>query len=1323
MAGKSTISITFKLDGDGKGFKDLSQNADGLKQAMTAAIVEANKLKSSLVNWSQGVQALGAVSNAVSQLNGTLQSITEDSRAFGGAMKAANTMAGKNAEGFAKLKGEVAELSKTIPVARDQLANGLYQVISNGVPEDNWINYLEKSAKASVGGIADLSEVVKVTSTVIKNYGLGWGAAESIQDKIQLTAKNGVTSFEQLAQALPRVTANASTLGVSIDELMASFATLTGVSGNTNEVATQMAAIFTALVKPSSEATEMAEKMGITFNAASIKAAGGLRNFLTSLDAAVKQYATSNGVLEQEVYAKLFGSAESLRALTPLTGQLADKFSENVDAMANSAGTINEAYGTMSSTGGAVTQMLKNQLGAITDVVAGYAGAIMPMISFTAQLGVSIMSVTSLIKTLKALNIQQVLLTVRSKAGGAAMLLFGLNASRSAAFTRVFSAALKSGAYSATAFKIALKGLMITTVVGAAVVAVTSLIEYFANKTDEATEKTNEFSEAEDAYKSAAANAKVELDNEIKSLGNLITAKKDTTEAVSHLNAVYGDLFGSHKTAAEWYDVLTKKSQIYVKQIGYEAQAKVLATKLAEKQIELEDNYAKRRDLWKSGGAGHTTPKVNVVDKDSGEIIGTSGGNFVESDALKSLKDSARGLIPEIQALQRQLGIAQSHMADCSKQMAAVDAQMGHSGKTLSVSKMNWQQVSDAIDKTEKKLKNTTDSKEIAKLKAYNTQLHERKKALDKTLGLDAFKKTGSKTKNKPVADPKTYQQLSTNIEYWKKKLTGANTAEQQQIRANIQIWEKKKAAIELAQKAADRPTEIKTLQDVEKELDYLQALRKTANKEDLANIDKLINQTELLGAAMERPAKLESLQDIDKEIEYQRKLRATANKEAISGIDAEINKLETLKNYIENSTVIETPDKALKTYEQLNIKLSYYNDLLEKATEEQRPEIQKHINDIEGIKKAWDDSLAALKKPADISQLDTIEKLDEAIRYYQEQQNKQSADEIQNTQRTIDALEAKRKAMQRGVEIPSMQKEIAEINELSGREFKIKVKGIGFDALTDKIRELQKQLNDTENPVTGAQRKDIEEMISTYEQWRRASISSFDTVKTGWDSIKGIGDSITSITDALEGNGNAWQRVTAIIDGFIQLYESISAIVGIINMLTTASTAHAAAKAGEAAATTATATAQGAETATQTAAAVAMIPVIVANKLATASYMELASAMYFAAHASIPFAGFGIAAGFVSAATAMVEAVGVMPFAKGGVVSGPTLALVGEYAGASNNPEVIAPLDKLRSMIQPQGAGIGGNVRFVIEGRKLVGVLSNETRLAAKSGRKSNIK
>mgnify|MGYP002624083598 CR=1 FL=1 len=63
----------------------------------------------------------------------------------------------------------------------------------------------------------------------------------------------------------------------------------------------------------------------------------------------------------------------------------------------------------------------------------------------------------------------------------------------------------------------------------------------------------------------------------------------------------------------------------------------------------------------------------------------------------------------------------------------------------------------------------------------------------------------------------------------------------------------------------------------------------------------------------------------------------------------------------------------------------------------------------------------------------------------------------------------------------------------------------------------------------------------------------------------------------------------------------------------------------------------------------------------------------------------------------------GFQKFAAGGIVSGPTLGLVGEYAGARSNPEVIAPLDKLKSLL-PQGGGamtLGGE--FVVRGQDLV--------------------
>ena len=60
------------------------------------------------------------------------------------------------------------------------------------------------------------------------------------------------------------------------------------------------------------------------------------------------------------VYGSLFGSAESLRALIPLTGELKDKFVENVGQMGDAAGTCNEAFEQMSSTGASQFQMLKN---------------------------------------------------------------------------------------------------------------------------------------------------------------------------------------------------------------------------------------------------------------------------------------------------------------------------------------------------------------------------------------------------------------------------------------------------------------------------------------------------------------------------------------------------------------------------------------------------------------------------------------------------------------------------------------------------------------------------------------------------------------------------------------------------------------------------------------------------------------------------------------------------------------------------------------------------------------------------------------------------
>ena len=101
--------------------------------------------------------------------------------------------------------------------------------------------------------------------------------------------------------------------------------------------------------------------------------------------------------------------------------------------------------------------------------------------------------------------------------------------------------------------------------------------------------------------------------------------------------------------------------------------------------------------------------------------------------------------------------------------------------------------------------------------------------------------------------------------------------------------------------------------------------------------------------------------------------------------------------------------------------------------------------------------------------------------------------------------------------------------------------------------------------------------------------------------------------------------------------------------------------------------------------------------------------------------AGANIAASFTGAAAIftqpafMAQMVGgvlaafaaIPKFADGGIVSGPTMGLMGEYPGARSNPEVIAPLNKLQSMIGDKGStnvNVGGE--FVMRGSDLVVVL-----------------
>lgn len=1206
------IKFNVKLVVDGKEqLVTATSTAEELRRVLDSAKTSSQKLNAALVNFNQAVMAANNVTNAISQISGALNGVTEESRSFSAAMNAANTMAGKSGEDFAKLKGQVAELSKSIPVVRDELANGLYQVISNGVPEDNWIAFLQKSAKASVGGIADLGETVKVTSTIIKNYGLSWDKAGDVQDKIQLTAKNGVTSFEQLAQALPRVTSNAATLGVSIDELMATFATLTGVSGNTAEVSTQLAAIFTALVKPSSEASKMAQQMGIEFDAAAIKAAGGMRNFLTDLDKNVKAYASKSGMLEQEIYGKLFGSAESLRALGPLTGQLAAKFNENVEAMKGSAGTIDDAFSIMSSSGAASLQILKNKFAEVGDAIASTMGGIMPVLNITAQIGNTVIAVTAMVSGLKNLAKIQAIVKVRTMAMNAASLVWNATSVRMNALVQVCSASFRGAAVSATTLKLAIQGLLISTGVGVAIVALTEVIAAFTSKSADAQTQAEDTAESMKGIGDAADDIKTAYDSALKNTYADLMAKYEKLKAgwralsteqqkmawIKDNQSAFNELRLKIGNVTEAENIFNRKTDAVVEAFKQRALAAAYAAKLTalyQRQIELLDKKQKITktiaDDAKQGGRhakeGDIVPESWRSDR-YGKVGRDGQWRFTKVGAERYNGTNVSGntqinsVDKEIESVNRQIG-------DTQKQLTT---RLNTARSFITADTPTTPHTKDTPKKTT--IKDDKKDEPKTHVEELQAQLAAAQKEMGNAMTVDARVKADAKVADiQRQIDEATKGKVSIGAETEPTYIVQGSAADKRQSRTN-------------AQHNIDR-----IRQDFE-----IGLIGKEDAERQIADINKQLEKLGVKPIEVHFKTYIEELQE----------------------------QLHDAQQEFEEATTIDARVKA-------DAKIA---------------DIQRQIDETTKGKV----SIKAETEPTYIVQGSAADKRQS----HSNAQNKASRIQTDYEIGIIGKDEALK-------EIEEINRQLAEIGL---KPIKIELDSKGFDKV-------------------------------------------FGDIKSGWGSIQGVGNGIQGISDALEGNGNAWQQVTGLINGFISIAEGIQGIVELFGMLTAATSAHAAASTTDAAATAGEAAAATANTAAKSGEAVA-------NATASGAKMPF------------PLNLVAIAAGVAAVIAALAAVSG---FATGGVIGGTSTSGDKKFARVNSGEMILNKFQQARLFgmidgkfqpptfterrlqpvtmqnitndIEPTATEV--NINMNANARKILDMITDVKRVAKKSGKNYNV-
>ncbi|XZM32773.1 phage tail tape measure protein [Clostridium perfringens] len=318
-------SIMVKNDDANKNISKTEEKAEGLGKKLLGGIGTAAK-------WGAGIAA--AAGTAAVAL-GTVA--TKSAMDFQAQMSNVATLLDGNVN---KRIGELGETVKKLSIdtgtSTDLLTDGLYQVISAFGDTADSMSILETASKGAKAGNASVTDSVNLLAAVTKGYGdTSAEAASKASDLAFLTVKLGQTSFPELASSMGKVIPLASTMKVSQEELFGAMATLTGVTGNTAEVTTQLRATIQGMLQPTTKMADQIKKLGYENGQAMIESLG-LHGTLDKLKESV------NG--NEIAFSELFGSVEAKNAVLALTGAQAENFTEKTNAMKDAIGATDEAF-------------------------------------------------------------------------------------------------------------------------------------------------------------------------------------------------------------------------------------------------------------------------------------------------------------------------------------------------------------------------------------------------------------------------------------------------------------------------------------------------------------------------------------------------------------------------------------------------------------------------------------------------------------------------------------------------------------------------------------------------------------------------------------------------------------------------------------------------------------------------------------------------------------------------------------------------------------------------------------------------------------------
>ncbi len=176
-------------------------------------------------------------------------------------IKKVSTLADGDILPVSKIEEEVRAISNASGIAQTEIAESIYSALSAGVESEKVLEFVRSGIDLTRAGFTDMETAIDATTTVLNAYGDEAFDVSKIHDIFVQTQDKGKISVDELGKSIGRVVPTASSLGVNLDELGASYAILTAKGQNANLATTNLNSMLAEMGKTGSKTDEALRKM------------------------------------------------------------------------------------------------------------------------------------------------------------------------------------------------------------------------------------------------------------------------------------------------------------------------------------------------------------------------------------------------------------------------------------------------------------------------------------------------------------------------------------------------------------------------------------------------------------------------------------------------------------------------------------------------------------------------------------------------------------------------------------------------------------------------------------------------------------------------------------------------------------------------------------------------------------------------------------------------------------------------------------------------------------------------------------------------------